>query len=351
MFFKRRAVKTARLCLLVEGVKTMKKVAFEEHLGTEEVVALTVKQLAEKGTVTGFDPEVTKRVNFLCCDVEEERIPDMEKHDIAMQVLQNSSSGIQFVKDEKEAIALSKSFNDCMAAVVAAHPDKFAALGTLPLQCPEAAAEELERCVKDLGFKGASITGRNQADGRFIDEPDFDCVWKAAHELNASLYIHPTETFPDMMTAYEGRRALVGATFSWGVDTATYVSRIIFGGIFDRFPNVTLIVGHMGEMLPYALERMDSHWNIAKMDSKNEKYPSEYFRSNIYITTSGSFSQPALKCAIEAIGDDRILFGVDYPFEKNEEGCKFIDTADISESSRGKICYENAGKILGNLTF
>ena len=324
----------------------MEKIAFEEHFATERLMQMRGEMLKNMGLTINLSQEELKRTAFLACDVEKERIPSMDRSNIAIQVLHAGSNGLEGVADQGEAAALARRFNNYLYDTVQSHPGRFEAFALLPLQAPEAAAEELERCVAELGFKGATIAGRTLAGGAFLDEKPFWCIWERAERLGVPLYIHPTETLSDSMALYRDCEALNGPTWSWGVDTATYVLRFIFTGLFDRFPKVKLIVGHMGEMLPYVLWRMDNRWRIAPQDSRNRREPSAYFKQNIYITMSGNLSSAAMACAIQALGDDRILFAVDYPFESNEEAACCLDQLPISEESRRRVAYENGKKLL-----
>lgn len=325
----------------------MRKIAFEEHYATPELMALRKELLSYLGVEMNLPVKELQRTTQLACDIENERLPSMDRNEIAMEVLMCASNGLEGVADPARAASIARDFNDCMAAVTRKYPERFKAFALLPLQNPNAAAAELERCVNQYGMIGAHFVGRRMVDGVFMDDPTLSNVWACANQLKVSLYIHPTETCTDSATLYTGCPALNGPTWSWGVDTATYTLRFIFNGMFDRYPNVKLICGHMGEMLPYNLGRIDARWKLAPMGSKNQRMPSDYFKENIYFTISGNFYEPALKCAIASVGADRILFGTDYPFESNDTASQFIETANISLDDKKLICYKNAEKLLG----
>lgn len=325
----------------------MKKIAFEEHYATPELMALRKELLDYLGVKMNLPAKELERTTQLASDIEKKRLPSMDRNEIDMEVLMCASNGLEGVTDCRRAVSIARDFNDCVAEVTRKYPDRFKAFALLPLQDPSAAAAELERCINQHGMVGAHFVGRRMTDGMFTDDPALDDVWACANQHKVSLYIHPTETCTDSAVLYIGCPTLNGPTWSWGVDTATYVLRFIFNGIFDRFPDVKLLCGHMGEMIPYNLGRTDARWKLAPMGSKNELMPSDYFKRNIYFTISGNFYEPALKCAIASVGADRILFGTDYPFESNDTASHFIEAADISLKDKELICYKNAEKLLG----
>ena len=323
----------------------MKKIAFEEHFATLRLMQMRGEMMGKMGMKINLDPAELKRTTDLACDLEK-RVAVMDECGIAIQVLQGGSNGLEGVEDLSEAAAFATEFNNYMYEAVKKYPGRFECLALLPMQDPEAAAKELKRCVNELGFKGASISGRTLVSKEFLDEEKFYPIWEAAQETGSLLYIHPTETFLDTTAMYKNCEVLNGPTWSWGVDTATYVLRFIFTGLFDRYPDVKLLVGHMGEMLPYLLWRMDNRWRIAKKDSKNQMVPSEYFKRNIYITMSGNLSQAAMDCALEAVGSGHILFAIDYPFESMQETVKCFEEMQLSEADRENIAFRNGENLL-----
>ncbi len=190
-------------------------------------------------------------------DVENFRLPEMDANGVAVQVLSISTPGVQWLppSETKRAVLQAAKFNDAMAEVVHAHPARFKAFATLPMQDPEAAAKELERCVAQLGFVGAMVHGHTN--GEYLDDPKFSAVWERAEALDAPIYLHPTDPIPDQIKIYDGHSELLGPAWNWGVETGTHALRIVFGGVFERYPKATLILGHMGEMLPYFLPRIN----------------------------------------------------------------------------------------------
>ncbi|MCX5947173.1 MAG: amidohydrolase family protein [Cyanobacteria bacterium] len=317
----------------------MKIVALEEHFVIPELVGYGASTAATQ------TPAAWQKMVGLLSDFLEKRIPEMDKGGLDMQVLSLNSPGIQAESDRQVAISNSMLVNDFLMSLIAQHPGRFAGWAALPLQDPKAAADELERTVTQFGFCGALINGHCQ--GKYLDHPDFDVVWERAAALDVPIYLHPAPAV-DVAHVYQGHEELVGPIWSWGVDTGTQAMRIILGKVFDRHPTAKLILGHMGELLPYSLWRMDSRW---ERDNRHGielglGRPSDYVRRNIYITTSGVASAQPLLCALLAMGADHILIGTDYPFEGISVATEFLRGAPISEIDKAKIAHQNAERIL-----
>ena len=183
--------------------------------------------------------------------------------------------------------------------------------------------------------------------GRYLDERSYDPFWERVEALGVPIYLHPRDPF-DAPHMFAGHRELLGATWSWTVETATHALRLVFGGVFDRHPKARLILGHMGETLPYLLWRLDSRSRArAEGEEAAGQAPSQIIRDNILITTSGVCSHAALACALAALGEDSVMFSVDYPFEDCAVAAKFIDSAPLSEVARAKVCHGTARRLLG----
>ncbi len=317
----------------------MKKITIEEHfLPPGNQVEAAGADIPLNDTVNRMAPRLM--------DLEEQRLSEMDAYDIATQVLSLNAPGIQAETDTNQAIKQAKQSNDFLAEVTRKHPTRFAGFAALPLQDPRAAADELERAVTQLGFKGAMINGHTN--GEFLDEPQFRIVWERAEGLGVPLYLHPGNApFDQGNVFYKGYPEMLGPTWSWGVETATHALRLIFSGVFDEFPRATLILGHLGEMLPYALLRLDTGEKRASGKKKLQKLPSQYVKENMAITTSGHFSQASLLCALLTLGADRILFSVDYPYASTQEAATFIENAPLSDTDKVKICHLNAERLLG----
>lgn len=266
-----------------------------------------------------------------------------------MQVLSLNSPGLQAEKDPAAAVRQATTVNDFLTGVIAEHPDRFSGFAALPLQDPRAAADELERAVTQLGLRGALVNAHTH--GRYLDDPALRVVWERAEHLDVPLYLHPANGV-DTAHVLSGHPELVGPMWSWGIDTATHALRLIFGGVFDDFPGAKLLLGHMGEGLPYVMWRMDSRWEFHAHHGIELKRgrPSEYIRHNLYLTTSGVCSPAPLLTALLSMGADHILFGTDYPFEDIGTATTFLRDAPISDADRLKIGHQNAEKLLGLAT-
>ena len=284
-------------------------------------------------------------------DVSEMRLAVMDECGVVMQVLSSPNSYIHRIQDVAEATNVAKKSNDALAETVAKHPTRFAGFASLAIQDPALAADELERCVTQLGFKGALISVNLVGDN--LDHDRYRILWERSEALNAPLYIHPSGKTDVNSDCLE----IQGSAWNWGVEVGTTALRVIFSGIFDRCPKATLIIGHLGEMIPYALWRLENKWNQtftgvnADADlpykRRTEFSPTYYIKRNLMITTSGHFSEDALICAVNSFGADRIMFSADYPNERIEDAAEFIEKARISEEDRNKICYENAQNLFG----
>ena len=316
----------------------MKKITVEEH-----IVPRGVEFPREMSKV--LSPDFFAQMVVQLSDVEQQRLPEMDQYGIEKQVL-SLALGLEMEPDAAKAVAMAKTVNDGIAEVVRARPTRFAGLAAVPFQNPKEAADELERAIKQLGLKGAMINGH--VNGEMVDLEKFWPVWERAEALKVPVYLHPGRLLVGQVNKlYEGYPEMVGPTWNWAAETGGYTLRLMFSGLFDAFPGLTLIIGHMGETIPYVLWRLDSRAKVTNSARKAKLLPSEYVKRNILITTSGQFAPEPLACAISTVGADRILFAVDYPFERTQEGVEFIDAAPISETDRAKICYLNAERVFG----
>ena len=204
--------------------------------------------------------------------------------------------------------------------------------------------EELERAVTQLGFKGALINGHTN--GAYLDERKYWGIWERAEQLGVPIYLHPADSPADQMKIYQGYPGLRSATWNWTVETATHALRIICSGIFDAFPRAIMLLGHMGEALPYVLKRIDDGWRGTPQSKQLQHPPSYYVKNNVMITTSANCSPEALNCALLAVGADHLLFSTDYPYASMERTTRFVETAPISEMDREKIFHVNAERLL-----
>jgi 2,3-dihydroxybenzoate decarboxylase len=255
---------------------------------------------------------------------------------------------VQGIVDRDEAVAVAREINDFLAdEAIAAHPDRFAGFASVPLQDPAGAAKELERCVTRLGFKGAMVNGySNIGDahtGEYLDAPKFLPFWEAAAALQVPVYLHPRAALDQRI--YDGHAELIGATWGFAPETATHALRLVYSGLLDRLPNVTIVLGHLGETLPSFAWRIQHCFEYNPSDKRLERRLQDYLCENFFVTTSGNFSDQALIGALLTIGSDRILFAVDYPYETMEPAACWIEDAPISENDRRKIAYGNARQL------
>jgi hypothetical protein len=280
-------------------------------------------------------------------DVGDQRLADMDAGGIDVQVLSHGAPGTEQL-EPKQAIRLAREANDYLADAIAVHPDRFAAFATLPTAAPGAAADELERATGELGFKGALINGHVQ--GKFLDAPEFWPIFERAEGLGVPIYVHPTVPPPAVREAYYGgltpqfAQALSMAGWGWHVDTGLHGLRLIAGGVLDEYPTLQIIIGHMGEALPFFLARSS---RVLQQQAGLSRPLEEYMASNFHFTTSGMFSYPPLLLLLEVIGADRVMFSVDYPYSSNSEGRDFVMSAPISDGDREKIAHGNAERLLG----
>jgi 2,3-dihydroxybenzoate decarboxylase len=316
--------------------KRIQKIALEEHFmapGFEEYSKVFLNNIDEASRQA-----LTRKLG----DFDDIRLQEMDAGGIDMVILSQSGPGVQAEADTASAIARARQNNDFLAQRVARHPTRFAGFATLAMQDPRAAANELERAVKTLHFKGALVNGHTH--GTYLDDRSYDPFWETMQELDVPLYLHPANAYRNPYSI-EGHPELAGATWGWGVETGTHALRILFGGVFDRFPNVKLILGHMGEGLPFLRWRFDSRFAVYPHGVKLERRPSEYFGSNILITTSGVCSAPSLIGAIGEMGAEGVMFSVDYPYESTEIAAQFIEQAPLDDATRELVCYGNAKRI------
>lgn len=316
------------------------KIAVEEHF--------TAPGLEELISRIGWEPDDWARVESRLQDVEF-RLEQMDRLGIEKAVLSLGAFGVQEIPERKRAVDLAVRANDALAGIVALHPDRFAGFAALPMQDPLAAANELERCVTDYGFKGALVNGFSDLEGSgalYYDDPRCDPFWERVVALQVPFYLHPRNPHASQRLVYEGRSELLGPTWAFAVETGTHALRLITSGLFDRFPELTLIIGHQGEFLPFALPRLAQRMSHLK-HVRLEKPPTEYLRDNFYITTSGNSHTASLIGLLLEVGADRLLFAADYPFEEMADGATWFDSVPISELDRAKIGRTNAVRLFG----
>ncbi len=320
----------------------MKTITLEEHFTTAMYVEATA------GIAFGGQPNsYTLNIQRKQADLGEGRIADMDDAEIDLQVL--SLSGILLdALDADTAGQVVHDANDHAAHAVRAYPDRFAAFASLSLKQPNDAAEELKRCVNEFGFKGAIVNGLT--DGLFLDDERFFPVLRTAQELGVPIYLHPAPPpktvrdsyFSGLSSGYGQLLSIAG--WGWHVETGLHALRLIVSGVFEKLPDLQIIIGHMGENLPFSIARADSVLSHAVRPLT--KPAIETFQTNFHITTSGYFTLPPFECAKEVIGLDRILFSVDYPYSTNAQGRTFLNSLPITDEERSAVAGENAKKLL-----
>lgn len=314
------------------------KIALEEHFMHPDFFDYFGK------TAINISPDLFGKAKEALLDFGERRIAAMDVIGVETSVLSLAGPGVQAEKRVETAVRLARKVNDYLAEQMVKQP-RYGGFAHLAMQDPIEAANELERCVRDLGMQGAMING--QTGGTYLDDDRYAPFWERVSDLGAAVYIHPNNP-PEQVHMYHDHPELFGPVWSWTVETATHALRLLFSGTFDRFPNARLILGHLGETLPYLLWRLDSRWVISNRgDMRLAMKPSEYFKRNIWMTTSGMCADAPLRCAIDMVGADRIMFSVDYPFEHPKEAGDWIEAAPLSEAERTLVCHQNARALLG----
>jgi len=275
-------------------------------------------------------------------DMTDRRIKDMDEAGIDIAVLSENNPAAHNLPPDK-SVALAKASNDFLHEQINANPTRFKGFAALPLPDPAAAADELERCVTKLGMLGAMVMGTTQ--GNFIDDKKYWPVFERATKLDVPVYIHPSPVKPAVVEAFFKDHAvpLSGAPLGFGLETLTHTFRLITSGVFDQYPTLKIIVGHLGETAPYTLWRTEH--NLEKL-MKMPKSFSDYYKTHFWLTTSGAFSNSALACAMAEMGAERVMFAVDWPYINNALGTKWLKAAPISDKDRAAIFEGNARKLL-----
>ncbi len=313
-------------------------VALEEHYWDREVA----------GTFGPLDP--MRRASGIVerlFDYGELRISEMDEAGIDFQVLSHGAPATQR-GDAATTVRLARSANDRLSQIVGDHPDRFAAFACLPTPDPAASADELERCVIQFGFKGAMVHGLTN--GLFLDDKRFWPIFERAQALDVPLYMHPATPDPAVVNVYykdyiEEFPSLLTAAWGFTVETATQGIRLVLSGVFDAYPGLKIILGHLGESLPFSLWRIDQA--LARRGNRDPSFSfRDYFCEHFWITTSGNFSNPALMCCVMEMGIDRILFSVDYPFVSNKPATDWIPHIPLCAEDKAKMLHGNAERLL-----
>jgi len=321
------------------------KVALEEHFAIPE----TLQDSA------GFVPGAYwEELQHRLLDIQDTRLRLMDAHGIETMILSLNAPAVQAIADRGRAVEIARRANDVLAEECARRPDRFRAFAALPMLDPEAAALELQRCIRDLGFVGALVNGfsqdSSQGDGKlplYYDLPQYRPFWAEVAALDVPFYLHPRNPLNEDARIYDGHPWLLGPTWAFAQETAVHALRLIGSGLFDEHPSLQIILGHMGEGIPYMLWRIDHRNAWVKLPPK---YPAkrkfaDYFNENFHITTSGNFRTQTLIDAILELGSERIMFSTDWPFENIDHAADWFDVASISDADRLKIGRTNARRL------
>ena len=322
----------------------MRVIAIEEHFITPMYRERVAANEFRNFYLTARGRELGHHIVEENLDVGARRLAHMDAAGVDLQVLSFGSPGAQAFGPEV-AIPMARDANERLYESIQKHPTRFAGFAALPTADPEAAAEELERCVRRLGFVGTMIHGHQQ--GEFLDAKKYWPIWETAKKLGVPVYLHPTLPHPDVAKAYfQGYEELARAGWGFAVDTSCHFLRIMFSGVFDAYPSLKIILGHLGEGLPFAMHRLNAHTHAAAARRGLRKTPLEYLRDNLVVTTSGNWYEPAFVCTLLALGVDNILFAIDWPYESNRTGMEYLRKLSVSDDDRAKIAHRNAERLL-----
>jgi len=335
--------KTLKTSSQLGNRKTMRTITLEEHYATPAFIEGPGHHLKGHAQAVGYVQLVDQ-----LCDLDDHRIADMDAAGIDVQVLSLTAPGVQ-QSDAMEAVVLARDANDRLADAVRRHPSRFAGFATLPTATPDTAADELERMVLEHGFKGAVINGHTR--GRYLDDEFFWPILERAEALHVPLYLHPTPPpQPVIEASYAGNYAqevtyrLATAAWGWHIETATHVLRVILGGAFDQYPRLQLVIGHLGEGLPFMLPRID--FPLPMEATKLDRPISAYLSENLHYTFSGfNWIQPFLDLLLQ-VGADRIMFSADYPYGSMERARTFLDQLPVCTADKDRIAHGNAERLL-----
>jgi 2,3-dihydroxybenzoate decarboxylase len=312
-------------------------IALEEHVVFPSFVDYLIAGLPR------VSADAKDRILSQLSDFGDQRLKAMDASGVDIAVLSISGPGVQIEPDAALAIARAREANELLAAEIARQPNRYRGFAHLAMQNPVAAADELQRTVEKFGFVGAMVNGHTN--GIYLDDPRYDPFWERMQDLDVPLYLHPADCFVKPY-ALEGCDELLKPTWEWTFETATHFLRLVFSGVFDRFPRLKLILGHMGETLPFILWRLDSRAALTAGKRPLELPPSAYLRRNLFVTTSGVFSEAPLVATITALGHDRVMYSIDYPYEDGAVAKTFLESISLDEDTRMRIGRRNAQQLL-----
>ncbi|KTD18450.1 amidohydrolase family protein [Legionella jordanis] len=335
----------------------MKKIDFENHFYTQKCITYLSQKnspaniVAHENSLDSFTVQFSQEVSLFhpeklvkaLLGIGKSRVAEMDKNQIDIQILSLSvPSGVDSsAEDAKQAPSLARDANDVLFEAIEAFPERFRGFAAIAPYEVEEGVKELIRAINELKFIGW-LTHSNFGPDEYLDNRKYWPLLEAAESLNVPVYIHPT--VPTMKEFAKYGFALAGSAVGFQFDTALCLMRMILSGVFDRFPRLKIILGHLGETLVFLMERLDHMYRYPDLKSSRpaiQRIPSEVLKENVYITTSGRFYVPALHYVIKAMGEDRILFATDYPMESMEESVAFIENAMLPKEVQQKIFSEN----------
>ncbi len=322
----------------------MRTITLEEHFATPRFFdgpGRDLKEQAEK-----FNNARALKLIPQLCDLGERRIAEMDTAGIDMQIVSLTAPGVEQL-EATDAIAIATETNDFVADAIKKHPSRFGGFAALPTAVPDKAAQELDHRVRGRRFAGGIINGHNR--GRYLDDKFFWPILESAEQLGAPIYLHPTRPpKPVIDASFSGFPSPLGEIFSgpgwgWHIETAVHVIRLILGGVFDRFPKLQIVIGHLGEGLPGMFQRLDV---MAPAVTKLKRPVTAYLRENIHYTFSGFFFPPTfLSLLLELGGVDRMMFSADYPYQSMVEARAFLEQLPVSAADKERIAHGNAEKL------
>jgi len=323
----------------------------EEAMIIPEIIEANIRYLEkypdrETGArvlATGFGAELMKRWRKELVDIGEGRIAAMDRDGIDTQLLSLTAPGVQLL-DADEAVPLAALVNDRLSAAVKAYPGRFEALAAVAPQAPDIAARELERAIKTLGLKGALINSHTR--GEYMDDQKFWPIFEALEALDVPLYLHPRDPSEKMVAPYIPA-LLLGPAWGFAAEAGLHALRLIFSGVFDRFPNLRIVLGHLGEGIPFYLSRLDKRYIEDECPTrvKLKQMPSAYFRQNFVVTTTGVNWAPAVLFCQEVLGEDKVLFGADHPYEDQKEALDLVKQIPMADETRALLYGGNARRV------
>ena len=320
------------------------KIGLEEHFAIPETMG---------GSELYFQRDKPDAIDLptRLLDLMEYRIREMDENGIDLMILSLNSPGIQDICRIQDAVDTARIANDRLAEAIEKKNNRFRGFAALPMQDPEAAIIEMRRSVKELGMVGVMVNGYSQINSLdndvYLDDLMYKPFWAELEKLDVPFYLHPREPMPCNAKLIENRPWLYGAAWAFTVETATHALRLMTGGLFDDYPRLKLLLGHLGEGLPFLIWRCDNMQSKHKRGMPAKRLMAEYMNENIWVTTSGQFHTPPLLCTILQMGTDRILFSTDYPFEEVSDASNWFDACPISEGDRYKIGRQNAIDLFG----